>query len=198
MYTSATKVFLTILLLSWPITAFSASKNSVLNECREAMANGDIGSAQEAATTIFNWRNLFSDELKVDGAKCLTFARGSQYVYDANQGLFVTGAAIDKALNVETARDLLRQLDGAKATLDKMMDDVGTINAALIENEVHAVCTTEYLKAPQDIIMNPECVRAFRKLGHPQLDAALRDDGAYLEAKERYLKLFEQTRGLRD
>ena len=198
MNVSLIKITLTIALLSWPVVAFSASKNSVLNECRAAMASGDISAAQDSATTIFTWRNLFSDELKIDGARCLTFARQSQHVYDANQGLFVTGAAIEGALDVETARDLLNQLTDAKAILDKTMIEVGAINDALIENEVHSTCSSEYLHNPQAIILNPECVRAFRKLGHPMLDEAVRDDGAYLEAKGRYNRLFEQTMGLRD
>lgn len=192
------RIFVITLLLALPVSAFAASKNSVLNECRKAMANGDMSSAQEAATTIFNWRNLFSDELKIDGAKCLTFAREGQYVYDANLGLFVTGAAVEQALDVKTARDLLRQLAVAKTRLDKTMVEVGTINDALIENEVHSVCSDEYSKSPQTIILNAECIRAFRKLGHPQLNDALRDDGAYLEAKKRYLELFEKTSGIRD
>ena len=123
-----------------PSSLFAASKNSVLSDCNQAMELGDMEAAQTAADIIFSWRDLFSDELKIKGAECLTFARGGEHVYDVNLGLFVTGAAVEKALDAETARALMRQLTKAEARLERALLQVEALNNDLINNEVHATC----------------------------------------------------------
>jgi len=187
-------VFSTLILAP---ASFAASKNSVISECMKAIEASDKTMLQEQANEIIKWTNLFSDELKIKGAKCLEAANGEPFVYDASQKRFVSGDAVSSAVSPQQARQIEQEFNQAKRMLDEAIDNLSTLNAELVQNEIYQACTKEYAQNPTQTMLNQICINSFSTNGHPKLEEAVNDDGQYLRAKENYNRILLKTLGIR-
>lgn len=175
----------------------AASKNSIISECMKAIDDSDNETIQEQANEIMKWTNLFSDELKIKGAECLEAAKGEPFIYDASQKSFVSGDAVYSAVSPQEARRIEQEFNQAKRRLEDAIDNLSTLNAELIQNEIYQACSLEYAQNSTQTMLNQICINSFSAKGHPKLEEVVSDDGQYLRAKENYDRVLLKTLGLR-
>ena len=190
-------IIFSICILLFAPFSLAASKNSIMSECMKAIEASDTLKIQQQAKEIIKWTNLFSDELKIKGAKCLEAANSEPFIYDTSQKRFVSGDAVKNAISPQEARQLEQELSRAKQRLNNAIDNLSTLNAELIQNEIYQVCTEEYLENPSQTMLKPICIESFSANGHPKLAEAVNDDGQYLRAKENYNRVLLKTLGIR-
>ena len=163
-------VFLVFSTLTFATASIAVSKNSVISECMKAIDASDKTMIQEQANEIIKWTNLFSDELKIKGAECLEAANGEPFVYDASQKRFVSGDAVSSAVSPQQARQIEQEFNQAKRMLDEAIDNLSTLNAELVQNEIYQACTKEYAQNPTETMLNQICINSFSTNGHPKLE----------------------------
>ena len=183
--------------LTFAPASLAASKNSIISECMKAIDVGDKAIIQQQANEIIKWTNLFSDELKIKGAECLKAANGETFIYDASQKKFVSGDAVNSAVSPQEARQIEQEFNQAKRILEDAIDNLSTLNAELIQNEIYQACSLEYAQNPTQTMLNQICINSFSAKGHPKLEEAVNDDGQYLRAKENYNRVLLKTLGIR-
>ena len=91
-------------LLSFP--AFAESKFTIVTKCMSAADARDKPQAMSQAKVILGWENIFSNELKINGAACLTFAMDKKHIYDNARNKFVSGELVDNAVTLEEMSEL--------------------------------------------------------------------------------------------
>ena len=182
-----TSILITITTL-FSLPAFAESKFTIMTKCMSAVDARDKPQAMSQANVILGWENIFSNELKINGAACLTFAMDKKHIYDHLTNRFVSGELVENAVSVEDQPILLAQLNKdqnilknriARINIDigeqlndlnKIDERLQNINLMIISKEIHSSCSKLYLKNKEATSINPTCVEAFKKLGHPLLD----------------------------
>jgi len=66
----------------------------------------DKPQAMSQAKVILGWENMYSNELKINGAACLTFAMNKKHIYDNARNKFVSGELVDNAVTLEEMSEL--------------------------------------------------------------------------------------------
>ena len=91
-------------LLSFP--AFAESKFTIVTKCMSAVDARDKPQAMSQAKVILGWENMYSNELKINGAACLTYAMDKKHIYDNARNKFVSGELVDNAVTLEEMSEL--------------------------------------------------------------------------------------------
>ena len=161
----------------------SGYKNSI-EQCLVAHQVDDKGKVLLIASEIASIK-MYGDQTRIDAAKCMTYAYGGEWVYDHSAKAMINKNAVSER---QKKRDKLYQLSNEKRILknriarinidideqfnekNKMDERLQNINLMLILKETHTSCSDLYLKNKEAAIINPTCVEAFKKLGHPLLD----------------------------
>lgn len=177
-------------------TALAESKNEIVNSCLQAIDDNNLATIEVEAEKILEWKNLFSDELKSKGAKCLEAATRKSAIYDETAYRFVIGEATKSAISPQMARRIEKDFFNAKEQYENALKEADEINKAIIKSEVFSACNSSYLNSPEKTMLNEICIDSFTENGHPNLGATLNDDKKFLRAREyynetlqRYLKL---------
>jgi len=164
--------------------AFASGYKDTIEQCLAAHQAGDKGKVQLIASEIASIK-MYGDQTRIDAAKCMTYAYGGEWVYDHSAKAMINKNAVSER---QKKRDKLYQLSNEKRILknriarinfdideqynekNKMDERLQNINLMLILKETHTSCSDLYLKNKEAAIINPTCVEAFKKLGHPLLD----------------------------
>jgi hypothetical protein len=180
------QVIFSLILINTTIPAHAASKNEILRSCLSAIETNDQEKLREEAENIKVWKNLFSDELKIKGAECLSSAFSEMFVYNAVTGSFVSGTLVQTAVDPKEARRREQAFIEAKARYETALKSVEYINDALIAEDIYRVCSDKYLSEPAETLLNELCLSSFKSNGHPNLMKALDSDGEYSVARDAY------------
>ena len=100
------KLILVTLTTLFSLPTFAQSKNSIVTKCMSAVDARDKPQAMSQAKVILGWENIFSNELKINGAACLTYAMDKKHIYDNARNKFVSGELVDNAVSVEEISEL--------------------------------------------------------------------------------------------
>ena len=100
-----TSILVTITTL-FSLPTFAESKFTIVTECMNAVDARDKSQAMSQAKVILGWENVFSNELKINGAACLTFAMDKKHIYDNARNKFVSGELVDNAVTLEEMSEL--------------------------------------------------------------------------------------------
>ena len=184
-----------VLTLSNP--ALASGYKDTIEQCLAAHQAGDKGKVKLIASEIASIK-MYGDQTRIDAAECMTHAYGGEWVYDHSAKAMVNKNAVVIELSDEDIanakserqkkRDKLYQLRNEQRILknrmarinidideqynekNKIDERLQNINLMLILKETHTSCSDLYLKNKEAAIINPTCVEAFKKLGHPLLD----------------------------
>ena len=88
------------------LPTFAESKFTIVTKCMSAVDARDKPQAMSQAKVILGWENVFSNELKINGAACLTFAMDEKHIYDNATNKFVSGELVDNAVTLEEISEL--------------------------------------------------------------------------------------------
>ena len=100
-----TSILITITTL-FSLPAFAESKFTIVTKCMSAVDARDKPQAMSQAKVILGWENMYSNELKINGAACLTFAMNKKHIYDNARNKFVSGELVDNAVTLEEMSEL--------------------------------------------------------------------------------------------
>ena len=178
-------------------SAFASGYKDSIEQCLVAHQADDKGKILLIASEIKSIK-MYGDQTRIDAAKCMSHAYGGEWVYDhsakamVNKNVVVTKLSDEQITKAQKARqekrDELAQLKKDQTILknriaritidiDEQLNDLSEIderlqnfNLMLIFEETHSSCSNLYLKNKEAAIINPTCVEAFKKLGHPLLD----------------------------
>ena len=150
------------------LPTFAESKNSIVTKCMSAVDARDKPQAMSQAKVILGWENIFSNELKINGATCLTFAMDKKHIYDNARNKFVSGELVDNAVSVEEISELQELVKVTKNKKELLLEEYEERNKTLIAIGSITACTEMYYKTPYDVMMNAVCIEAFKKNGHPE------------------------------
>ena len=100
-----TSILVTITTL-FSLPAFAESKFTIVTKCMSAVDARDKPQAMSQAKVILGWENMYSNELKINGAACLTFAMNKKHIYDNARNKFVSGELVDNAVTLEEMSEL--------------------------------------------------------------------------------------------
>ena len=184
-----------VLTLSNP--ALASGYKDTIEQCLAAHQAGDKGEVKLIASEIASIK-MYGDQTRIDAAKCMTHAFGGEWVYDHSAKAMVNknGVVIelsDEDIAIARAerqkkRDKLAQLRNDQTILenrrarinidiDEQFNDLyetderlQNFNLVVILKETHSSCSKLYYKNKEATIINPTCIEAFKKLGHPLLD----------------------------
>lgn len=189
-------IFIAFVLTSSNPALASGYKDSI-EQCLAAHQAGDKGKVKLIASEIASIK-MYGDQTRIDAAKCMTHAFGGEWVYDHSAKAMVNKNAVvidlsDEDIAIARAerqkkRNKLAQLINDQTILenrigsiefdiDEQLNDLyemderlQNFNLMVILKETHSSCSKLYYKNKEATIMNPTCVEAFKKLGHPLLD----------------------------
>lgn len=189
-------IFIAFVLTSSNPALASGYKDSI-EQCLAAHQAGDKGKVKLIASEIASIK-MYGDQTRIDAAKCMTHAFGGEWVYDHSAKAMVNknGVVIelsDEDIAIARAerqkkRDKLAQLRNDQTILenrrariefdiDEQLNDLyetderlQNFNLMVILKETHSSCSKLYYKNKEATIINPTCIEAFKKLGHPLLD----------------------------
>ena len=139
---------------------------------------------------------MYGDQTRIDAAECMTHAYGGEWVYDHSAKAMVNKNAVterqkqiaedwaerqkrrEKLVQLRNEQRILKNrmarinidIDEQYNEKNKIDERLQNINLMLILKETHTSCSDLYLKNKEAAIINPTCVEAFKKLGHPLLD----------------------------
>tara|TARA_B110000879_G_C10970927_1_gene431396 strand:- start:157 stop:804 length:648 start_codon:yes stop_codon:yes gene_type:complete len=188
--------------------AIAESKISTVKKCLFALKIGDTSFVNSYAEKIISWRGFSSEDEARGGAECLKAVTGEEYVYDFVKNKFVTGAEIEgavtlrqkkllvkevrqnRALLMKLVKELESRLNLASKTLEEVRKSREFLNNFTIETDIYEACTKEYSRYPLKTILNPVCVKSFKKNVHPKLEKSINDK--YTETFEQYNELLER------
>ena len=184
-----------VLTLSNP--ALASGYKDTIEQCLAAHQAGDKGEVKLIASEIASIK-MYGDQTRIDAAKCMTHAFGGEWVYDHSAKAMVNknGVVIelsDEDIAIARAerqkkRDKLAQLrndqtilENRRARINIDIDEqfinevthtkrLQNFNLMVILKETHSSCSKLYYKNKEATIINPTCIEAFKKLGHPLLD----------------------------
>ena len=170
------------------LPTFAQSKNSIVTKCMSAVDARDKPQAMSQAKVILGWENIFSNELKINGAACLTFAMDKKHIYDNATNKFVSGELVDNAVSVEEINELQELVKVTKNKKELLLEEYEERNKTLIAIGSLTACTEMYYKTPSDVMMNAVCIEAFKKNGHPET-TDLRNELTDVIKKHNYLSI---------
>ena len=162
------KLILVTLTTLFSLPTFAQSKNSIVTKCMSAVDARDKPQAMSQAKVILGWENIFSNELKINGAACLTYAMDKKHIYDNARNKFVSGELVDNAVSVEEISELQELVKVTKNKKELLLEEYEERNKTLIAIGSLTACTEMYYKTPYDVMMNAVCIEAFKKNGHPE------------------------------
>tara|TARA_B110000879_G_C10986981_1_gene437682 strand:+ start:114 stop:827 length:714 start_codon:yes stop_codon:yes gene_type:complete len=189
-------IFIVFVLTASNPALASGYKDSI-EQCLAAHQAGDKGKVKLIASEIASIK-MYGDQTRIDAAKCMTHAFGGEWVYDHSAKAMVNKNAVvidlsDEDIAIARAerqkkRDKLAQLRNdqtilenrrasIKFDIDEQLNDLyemderlQNFNLMVILKETHSSCSKLYYKNKEATIINPTCIEAFKKLGHPLLD----------------------------
>ena len=189
-------IFIVFVLTASNPALASGYKDSI-EQCLAAHQAGDKGKVKLIASEIASIK-MYGDQTRIDAAKCMTHAFGGEWVYDHSAKTMVNKNAVvidlsDDGIAIARAerqkkRDKLAQLRNdqtilenrrasIKFDIDEQLNDLyemderlQNFNLMVILKETHSSCSKLYYKNKEATIINPTCIEAFKKLGHPLLD----------------------------
>ena len=170
------------------LPTFAESKNSIVTKCMSAVDARDKPQAMSQAKVILGWENIFSNELKINGAACLTFAMDKKHIYDNARNKFVSGELVDNAVSVEEISELQELVKVTKNKKELLLEEYEERNKTLIAIGSLKACTEMYYKTPYNVMMNAVCIEAFKKNGHPET-TDLRNELTDVIKKHNYLSI---------
>ena len=182
------KLILVTLTTLFSLPTFAQSKNSIVTKCMSAVDARDKPQAMSQAKVILGWENIFSNELKINGAACLTFAMDKKHIYDNARNKFVSGELVDNAVSVEEISELQELVKVTKNKKELLLEEYEERNKTLIAIGSLTACTEMYYKTPYDVMMNAVCIEAFKKNGHPET-TDLRNELTDVIKKHNYLSI---------
>ena len=182
------KLILVTLTTLFSLPTFAQSKNSIVTKCMSAVDARDKPQAMSQAKVILGWENIFSNELKINGATCLTFAMDKKHIYDNARNKFVSGELVDNAVSVEEISELQEFVKVTKNKKELLLEEYEERNKTLIAIGSLTACTEMYYKTPYDVMMNAVCIEAFKKNGHPET-TDLRNELTDVIKKHNYLSI---------
>ena len=182
-----TSILITITTL-FSLPTFAQSKNSIVTKCMSAVDARDKPQAMSQAKVILGWENIFSNELKINGAACLTYAMDKKHIYDNARNKFVSGELVDNAVSVEEISELQELVKVTKNKKELLLEEYEERNKTLIAIGSLTACTEMYYKTPYDVMMNAVCIEAFKKNGHPET-IDLRNELTDAIKKHNYLSI---------
>lgn len=182
------KLILVTLTTLFSLPTFAQSKNSIVTKCMSAVDARDKPQAMSQAKVILGWENIFSNELKINGAACLTYAMDKKHIYDNARNKFVSGELVDNAVSVEEISELQELVKVTKNKKELLLEEYEERNKTLIAIGSLTACTEMYYKTPYDVMMNAVCVEAFKKNGHPET-TDLRNELTDVIKKHNYLSI---------
>ena len=182
------KLILVTLTTLFSLPTFAQSKNSIVTKCMSAVDARDKPQAMSQAKVILGWENIFSNELKINGAACLTFAMDKKHIYDNARNKFVSGELVDNAVSVEEISELQELVKVTKNKKELLLEEYEEKNKTLIAIGSLTACTEMYYKTPYDVMMNAVCIEAFKKNGHPET-TDLRNELTDVIKKHNYLSI---------
>jgi len=182
-----TSILITITTL-FSLPTFAQSKNSIVTKCMSAVDARDKPQAMSQANVILGWENIFSNELKINGAACLTYAMDKKHIYDNARNKFVSGELVDNAVSVEEISELQELVKVTKNKKELLLEEYEERNKTLIAIGSLTACTEMYYKTPYDVMMNAVCIEAFKKNGHPET-IDLRNELTDAIKKHNYLSI---------
>ena len=182
------KLILVTLTTLFSLPTFAQSKNSIVTKCMSAVDARDKPQAMSQAKVILGWENIFSNELKINGATCLTFAMDKKHIYDNARNKFVSGELVDNAVSVEEISELQELVKVTKNKKELLLEEYEERNKTLITIGSLKACTEMFYKTPYDVMMNAVCIEAFKKNGHPET-IDLRNELTDAIKKHNYLSI---------
>ena len=182
------KLILVTLTTLFSLPTFAQSKNSIVTKCMSAVDARDKPQAMSQAKVILGWENIFSNELKINGAACLTYAMDKKHIYDNARNKFVSGELVDNAVSVEEISELQELVKVTKNKKELLLEEYEERNKTLIAIGSLTACTEMYYKTPYDVMMNAVCIEAFKKNGHPET-TDLRNELTDAIKKHNYLSI---------
>ena len=182
-----TSILITITTL-FSLPTFAQSKNSIVTKCMSAVDARDKPQAMSQAKVILGWENIFSNELKINGAACLTYAMDKKHIYDNARNKFVSGELVDNAVSVEEISELQELVKVTKNKKELLLEEYEERNKTLIAIGSLKACTEMYYKTPYNVMMNAVCIEAFKKNGHPET-TDLRNELTDVIKKHNYLSI---------
>ena len=182
------KLILVTLTTLFSLPTFAQSKNSIVTKCMSAVDARDKPQAMSQAKVILGWENIFSNELKINGAACLTYAMDKKHIYDNARNKFVSGELVDNAVSVEEISELQELVKVTKNKKELLLEEYEERNKTLIAIGSLTACTEMYYKTPYDVMMNAVCIEAFKKNGHPET-IDLRNELTDAIKKHNYLSI---------
>jgi len=182
------KLILVTLTTLFSLPTFAQSKNSIVTKCMSAVDARDKPQAMSQAKVILGWENIFSNELKINGAACLTYAMDKKHIYDNARNKFVSGELVDNAVSVEEISELQELVKVTKNKKELLLEEYEERNKTLIAIGSLTACTEMYYKTPYDVMMNAVCIEAFKKNGHPET-TDLRNELTDVIKKHNYLSI---------
>ena len=182
------KLILVTLTTLFSLPTFAQSKNSIVTKCMSAVDARDKPQAMSQAKVILGWENIFSNELKINGAACLTYAMDKKHIYDNARNKFVSGELVDNAVSVEEISELQELVKVTKNKKELLLEEYEERNKTLITIGSLKACTEMYYKTHLEVMMNAVCIEAFKKNGHPET-IDLRNELTDAIKKHNYLSI---------
>jgi len=182
-----TSILVTITTL-FSLPAFAESKFTIVAKCMSAVDARDKPQAMSQAKVILGWENVFSNELKINGAACLTFAMDEKHIYDNATNKFVSGELVDNAVTLEDPSELQELVKVTRNKKELLVKEYEERNKTLITIGSLKACTEKYFKTPLEVMMNAVCIEAFKKNGHPET-IDLRNELTDAIKKHNYLSI---------
>lgn len=172
-----------VALALWSAPAFPQTaqhQEDTTRACLSATKAGRSADVSKLAEEIMSWRNIFSNGVRSDGAKCLSAAKGEPWVYSTIHSGFLTAkedadlmaaALNERAVNEQRAATEAARLESeraaAAARLETIRQDERRREMA-VAKAVAEACVALYQRDAVMALTNSTCVPIFYKTGLPE------------------------------
>lgn len=173
-----------LMILVSPSVAYAQSKREVLALCQDAVATGDNDTAISLANVVQTWTSLFSAELEIGGAECISAATGEKWQYSRATLSFASVAELEAERQNRIAKinarsemlnsrrcELLGELFPMLARENELQEAIEAsqreIQLGIMQAQTETVqaCHDWYLRDAMAALTNPVCNSLFLSVG---------------------------------